>query len=218
MNNIQKNIESILKHINRQNVILLAVSKKQSPEAILNAYHAGITHFGENYLQEAIPKIIELKDSPFTWHFIGRIQSNKCKKIAELFNWVHTIDRLETAKKLNQANAALEKTQNICIQVNLFHEAQKSGINPDDIIPLIQEIKKLPQLKLRGLMTILPDSFTKEEQLKAYQQLHDLKNKLNQNLQLSMDTLSMGMSNDYVEAIAAGSTIIRLGQAIFGPR
>ena len=216
MPDIKTNILHIQQHIHRQDITVLAVSKAQSIEKIREAYLAGIDNFGENYLQEAIDKIEKMQNCH--WHYIGHIQSNKCKKISQYFSWVHTVDRIEIAKLLDKANQSFQKKQNICIQINLFNEPQKSGITPDHVKQLITEILQLPHLHLRGLMTILPDHFTAPEQLQAYQQLAALLAKLNQTLHLNMDTLSMGMSGDYLQAIAAGSTMIRLGQAIFGER
>jgi pyridoxal phosphate enzyme (YggS family) len=215
-NHILENIQSIRQH--SQNVKILAVSKTKPTDAILAAHQAGIFDFGENYVQEAIPKIEELKHYPLIWHYIGRLQANKCKKIAQNFDWVQTIDNFALAEKLNKANLDLAKTQHICIQVNLFGEEQKAGISPQATQNLVEAVLKLPQLKLQGLMTILPEHLSCEEQYQAYQNLKKLLIHLNHTLHLNLSTLSMGMSQDYREAIKAGSTMIRLGQAIFGPR
>ena len=215
---IAERIQNLLTSIDRQKITLLAVSKAQNPQNIVQAFQAGIINFGENYLQEAIPKIESLKNYPLVWHFIGHIQTNKCKKISENFSWVHTLDRVETAQKLNSACSLYHKNLNVCIQVNLFSEPQKSGIDTQNLDMLIQKFQDFPHLKLRGLMTILPEALNAEQQYKAYLELAQLKTELNLKYHINMDTLSMGMSNDYLTAIKAGSTIIRLGQAIFGPR
>lgn len=215
---IAERIHSLITSIDRQKITLLAVSKTQNPQNIVQAFQAGIIDFGENYLQEAIPKIESLKNYPIVWHYIGHIQTNKCKKISEYFSWVHTLDRVETAQKLNSACALYHKNLNVCIQVNLFSEPQKSGIDTQNLDMLIQKFQDFPHLKLRGLMTILPEALNAEQQYKAYLELAQLKTELNLKYHINMDTLSMGMSNDYLTAIKAGSTIIRLGQAIFGPR
>jgi pyridoxal phosphate enzyme (YggS family) len=215
---IAENIKQLCQQVNRQNVLILAVSKTQSIEQILEAYHAGIQDFGENYLQEAQPKIQKLQDYPITWHYIGHIQSNKCKKIAHLFDWVHTLDRFDIARQLNSFCQNTQKTLNICIQVNLFDEPQKSGVSCSNLNELVQTIQNFSHLRLRGLMTILPASLTSHEEFEAFKKLAELKQQINQIHHISMDTLSMGMSGDYLYAIQAGSTIIRLGQAIFGAR
>lgn len=215
---ISQNIQQLYQQIDRQNILILAVSKTQNTEQILEAYNAGLHDFGENYLQEAINKILKLQEYRLTWHYIGHLQGNKCKKIAYFFDWVHTINRCDIAKKLNSACNEYQKFLNICLQVNLFDEPQKSGISCSKLDKLIQTIQTLPHLKLKGLMTILPISFNPQEQLQAFQRLADLKEQFNQKYKLTMDTLSMGMSGDYIQAIQAGSTIIRLGQAIFGAR
>lgn len=216
MQKISEKIQKLIQDC--ANCKIMAVSKTQTTAAILAAHQAGIVDFGENYVQEAMPKIIELKPYALTWHYIGRMQTNKCKKIAQYFTWVHTIDNLEVAQKLEEANARLQQQQKVCIQVNLFAEPQKAGIAPPDLGNLVKAITKLKHLKLKGLMTILPDHLSASEQHQAYLRLADLMHEVNQYCTPALDTLSMGMSDDYPQAIAAGATIIRLGQAIFGPR
>jgi pyridoxal phosphate enzyme (YggS family) len=218
MHNIQQNIQHIEQQVNRQDVLILAVSKTQTPKHIHQAFEAGVHDFGENYLQEAIEKINALQDLNCTWHYIGSIQTKKCKKISKYFQWVHTIDRMEVAKLLDEANITHQKTLNICIQISLFNEPQKGGSSGNAAATLLQQIKSLQTLHIRGLMTILPEGLTPNQQFLAYSQLAELKEALNHQLGLNMDTLSMGMSGDYKEAIKAGSTIIRLGTAIFGER
>lgn len=218
MDEISNNIIRIQNQINRQDVTILAVSKTQTIEKIQLAYHAGIRDFAENYLQEALEKIPQLEQLHCNWHFIGHIQSKKIKNICQIFDWVHTIDRRKIVNLFAKTCENLEKNLNICIQVSLFDEAQKSGISIADIDELVLEILQFPRLHLRGLMTILPQDLIVEEQFSAYQSLAQLKAKLNKKYHLSMDILSMGMSSDYEQAIKAGGNMIRIGQAIFGAR
>lgn len=199
-------------------VLLLAVSKQQSIEAIRELFQLGITHFGESYFQEAQPKINALKDTPVCWHFIGPIQSNKTKGIASLFQWVHSISRLKIAHCLNEYRPSTLDPLNICLQVNLVDEKTKSGIAPEHVAELAMAVSQLPNLKLRGLMTIPPPQKEIQAQYELFNRLHQLMHSLNQELNLNMDTLSMGMSHDIVPAIKAGATIIRVGQALFGER
>ena len=198
-------------------VLLLAVSKKQSPDAIKLAYQAGQTHFGENYVQEGLSKIEALEDLPITWHLIGALQSNKTAEVAEHFAWVHSVDRLKIAQRLSTQRPKNLPPLNICIQVNIDDQKSKSGCQVAELPALIEAILSLPQLKLRGLM-IIPQ----EGNHQAFSQLVDLRNMLLMTIpQLSpqvFDTLSMGMSDDLEAAIAAGSTLVRVGTAIFGKR
>lgn len=199
-------------------VLLLAVSKQQSAESIEAAYHAGIHDFGENYYQEAIAKIQQLQHLPIHWHFIGPIQSNKTKGIARHFEWVHGIDRAKIALLLNEHRPENLPPQNVCIQVNLLNEPSKSGALPDEVTELATAIEALPRLKLRGLMLIPPPMSDAATQQGIFLQLKQLLDNTNRHLQLPMDTLSMGMSDDWPQAVAAGSTIIRIGRTIFGAR
>lgn len=199
-------------------VLLLAVSKEQSTDSIKEAYQQGIGHFGENYFQEAQEKILALINLPICWHFIGPIQSNKTKGIAKHFSWVHSIDRNKTANLLNQFRTELLPPLNVCLQINLVGEATKSGIAPEYANDLALEVSQLPNLKLRGLMTIPPPQNDERAQYHLFLKLNQLMQSINQTLNLKMDTLSMGMSDDLVPAIKAGSTIIRVGRAIFGER
>ena len=213
MPDAQRILEQIPQHVK-----LLAVSKGQDAQTIKMAFQQGIHQFGENYLQEAITKIEALSHQPCIWHYIGHIQTNKCKKIAHYFDWVQTIDRIETAKKLNQACEAQNKILQVCIQINLHDEMQKSGISPIDAQGLIAEILNLHHLNLRGLMLIPPMDLTQHELAQAYEQMCQLLKVWNQTFNLHMDTLSMGMSGDFQQAIAHGSTMVRIGQALFGAR
>jgi PLP dependent protein len=201
-----------------QHITLLAVSKGQDVQTIETVFKQGIRHFGENYLQEAISKIEAFPHQPCEWHYIGQIQTNKCKKIAQYFDWVQTIDRVETAKKLNQACEAQDKTIQICIQINLHDEQQKGGISPVEAPQLIEELQKMDHLNLRGLMLIPPLNLNDDELTQAYEQMCQLQKEWNHHFHLHMDTLSMGMSRDYQLAIAHGSTMVRIGQALFGAR
>ncbi|WP_339732654.1 YggS family pyridoxal phosphate-dependent enzyme [uncultured Pseudomonas sp.] len=193
---------------------LLAVSKTKPATAIRQAFAAGALDFGENYLQEALEKQAELIDLPLTWHFIGPIQSNKTKPIAEHFAWVHSVDRLKIAQRLSDQRPAHLPPLNICLQVNVSGEASKSGCNPDELQALAQAVTQLPNLRLRGLMTIPEPTDDPSEQRAAFARLRELM----QGLNLDLDTLSMGMSHDLEAAIAEGATWVRIGTALFGAR
>ncbi|WP_160012880.1 YggS family pyridoxal phosphate-dependent enzyme [Pseudomonas sp. 8BK] len=193
---------------------LLAVSKTKPAAAIRQAFAAGTRNFGENYLQEALEKQAELSDLPLTWHFIGPIQSNKTKPIAEHFAWVHSVDRLKIAQRLSDQRPAHLPPLNICLQVNVSGEASKSGCNPDELPALAQAVTQLPNLRLRGLMTIPEPTDDPSEQRAAFARLRELQ----QDLNLDLDTLSMGMSHDLEAAIAEGATWVRIGTALFGAR
>jgi pyridoxal phosphate enzyme (YggS family) len=170
--------------------------------------------FGENYLQEALGKQAELTDLPLSWHFIGPIQSNKTRAIAENFAWVHSVDRLKIAQRLSEQRPADLPPLNICIQVNVSGEASKSGCTPADLPALAAAISALPRLKLRGLMAIPEPTEDRAEQDAAFATVRDLQASLN----LGLDTLSMGMSHDLESAIAQGATWVRIGTALFGAR
>ncbi|AXI63986.1 YggS family pyridoxal phosphate-dependent enzyme [Pseudomonas kribbensis] len=195
-------------------VQLLAVSKTKPAEALREAYAAGLRDFGENYLQEALGKQLELADLPLIWHFIGPIQSNKTRSIAEHFAWVHSVDRLKIAQRLSEQRPADLPPLNICIQVNVSGEASKSGCTPADLPALAQAIGALPRLKLRGLMAIPEPTEDRAEQDAAFAAVR----KLQAGLDLPLDTLSMGMSHDLESAIAQGATWVRIGTALFGAR
>ena len=193
---------------------LLAVSKTKPAAALREAYAAGVRDFGENYLQEARAKQVELADLPLSWHFIGPIQSNKTREIAEHFSWVHSVDRLKIAQRLSEQRPADLEPLNICIQVNVSGEASKSGCTPQDLLALAAAINALPRLKLRGLMAIPEPTENRAEQDAAFATVRDLQQSLN----LGLDTLSMGMSHDLESAIAQGATWVRIGTALFGAR
>jgi PLP dependent protein len=193
---------------------LLAVSKTKPAAAIRQAFAAGVRDFGENYLQEALEKQLELGDLPLIWHFIGPIQSNKTKAIAEHFAWVHSVDRLKIAQRLSDQRPAHLPALNICLQVNVSGEASKSGCDPDELSALAQAVTQLPNLRLRGLMTIPEPTDDMACQHAAFARLRELQDGLG----LGLDTLSMGMSHDLEAAIAEGATWVRIGTALFGAR
>ena len=193
---------------------LLAVSKTKPAEAIREAHAAGLRDFGENYLQEALEKQAALSDLPLIWHFIGPIQSNKTRPIAEHFDWVHSVDRLKIAQRLSDQRPAHLAPLNICLQVNVSGEDSKSGCSPEELPELAQAIATLPNLKLRGLMAIPEPTDDIAAQHAAFARLRQLRDDLG----LQLDTLSMGMSHDLEAAIAEGATWVRIGTALFGAR
>jgi pyridoxal phosphate enzyme (YggS family) len=198
-------------------VTLLAVSKTFGPEAVREAHAAGQSAFGENYIQEGVEKIALLADLPLEWHCIGPIQSNKTRLVAENFHWVHSVDRLKIAERLSQQRPAHLPPLQVCIQVNIDGGANKSGVLPQEAEALAREVAKLPALKLRGLMTIpepAPDFIAARAVHMRARELFDSMNAAG----LGLDTLSMGMTGDLEAAIAAGSTMVRIGTAIFGGR
>ncbi|RLQ20929.1 YggS family pyridoxal phosphate-dependent enzyme [Seongchinamella sediminis] len=200
-----------------RDVVLLAVSKTR-PAADIRAAHAcGLDQFGESYLQEALAKIDELADLPLTWHFIGPIQSNKTRPIAEHFQWVHSVDREKIARRLSEQRPAELPPLQVCLQVNISGEASKSGASEEALPGLAALVDELPRLQLRGLMAIPAASDDETEQRRAFARLRQLFEALQQH-HPQLDTLSMGMSGDWQAAIAEGSTMIRIGTAIFGPR
>jgi PLP dependent protein len=219
-------VEQAARDANRDpgDILLLAVSKTRNAEDIRCAISAGLINFGENYVQEALEKIAllsqELDREQLCWHFIGPLQSNKTRVVAENFNWVHSVDRLKIAQRLSEQRPAQLGPLNICLQVNIDNEASKSGFSSDETLSAALEIIKLPNLHLRGLMAIPQSQPTVEQQSIAFQALHNLRDQINRSLDNSkkLDTLSMGMSNDLEAAILQGSTIVRVGTDIFGKR
>jgi pyridoxal phosphate enzyme (YggS family) len=197
-------------------VHLLAVSKTWGPDAVRQAYAAGLTAFGENYIQEAVDKITALRDLPLQWHCIGPIQSNKTRLVAEHFDWVHSIDRLKIAQRLSEQRPAHLPPLQVCIQVNVDGGETKSGVSPQDLPVLAQAVAVLPRLQLRGLMTI-PEPASEAQMHAVHAQAKALFDILRQQ-GLLLDTLSMGMSADMAAAITEGSTMVRVGTAIFGVR
>jgi len=222
MSLIKKNIHNIADELKQNNsqtnreIRLVAVSKGQGQEKILEALNAGHNIFGENYVQEAIDKQKSLTDYKIEWHFIGPIQSNKCKLIAENFQWVQTVDRIKVADKLNMFSTD-QTPLNICIQINISNEDTKSGVKIDEIEALANHISTLGKLKLRGLMAIPSNTSEDKILMNEYTQLkiiyEDLKFKYS-----TIDTLSIGMSNDYLLAVENGSNLVRIGSKIFGSR
>jgi pyridoxal phosphate enzyme (YggS family) len=198
-------------------VTLLAVSKQQSAAALRSLRTTGQQDFGESYLQEALSKIVALQDLHLTWHYIGQIQSNKTRQIAEHFQWVHTVDRAKIAERLHEQRPSSSATLNVCIQVRLADEPGKGGADPDSLQPLAERIAQLPRLRLRGLMCIPPPRESFDEQYAYFQEAARLLRELKQK-GFVVDTLSMGMSGYLEAAIAAGATIVRVGSAIFGER
>ena len=224
MNQSQQSRQSVLDQIQQAcgrvqrdpaSVQLLAVSKTHPSQSLREMYQAGQRSFGENYLQEALTKIDELQDLEIEWHFIGHVQRNKTKHLAEKFDWVHGVDRLIIAERLSSQRMDSRKPLNICIQVNIDGQDSKDGCQPDEVAELVKQISQLPNIRLRGLMVIpapensvaFADAKTLFEQVKSlHAQPQD------------WDTLSMGMSGDLDAAIAAGSTMVRVGTALFGAR
>lgn len=200
-----------------EDVTLLAVSKTFPASTVREAYAAGQRVFGENYVQEALDKIEALCDLPLEWHFIGPIQSNKTRTIAENFAWVHSIDRLKIAERLSAQRPQDMPPLNVCLQVNVSNEDSKSGVAPGMLQELAQLVSGLPRLKLRGLMTIPAPAEGLAMQRRPFAQLRELLQQLNSQ-GMMLDTLSMGMSQDLEAAILEGATIVRVGSAIFGQR
>lgn len=234
MANIAYNIRTIRTQItnlaykhgrNPEDITLVGVSKTKSIEQIRKAYQAGIYHFGENYVQEAINKIHQIKEPGITWHFIGPIQSNKTRLIAQHFSWVHTIDRFKIAQRLSSQKDSNQSPLNVCIQINISQNPAKNGILPNErqtLTSLADSIIELPGLKLKGLMCIPDYAASYQKQLETFEAMLSLyksillKKQSNENAMI--DTLSMGMSQDLEAAIQAGSTMLRIGTNIFGPR
>jgi len=200
-----------------QSVTLLAVGKAQPLERLAAAAAAGVQDFGENYLEEARAKIAALQDRTLTWHFIGRLQSNKTRPIAEAFAWVHTLDRLKVAERLAAQRPFHAPPLNVCLQVNLAGETSKGGVAPQELPALAAAVAALPRLKLRGLMCLPPPEQERARQRYWFAQLRMHLERLN-GAGAALDTLSMGMSDDFEAAILEGATIVRLGTVLFGPR
>ena len=226
MQNMEKNLERVRARIieaattfkrDPDSILLLAVSKKKPASDIRRAYQLGQRDFGENYLQEAQQKMCELQDLDIHWHFIGAIQSNKTRAIAEAFDWAHCIDRAKIARRLSDQRPANLSPLQVCIQVNLDLEDSKAGVQLDAVPDLAAEIHQLPGIRLRGLMTIPAPRESMDEQRAAFARLATCLDALRQQ-GIDCDTLSMGMTQDMEAAIAEGSTLLRIGTAIFGER
>jgi pyridoxal phosphate enzyme (YggS family) len=223
MSPIAANLQAIRRRISEalqgdsREVTLVAVSKSQPAGSIREAFVAGCGHFGENYVQEAVAKMNALADLPITWHFIGRLQANKAREVAERFDWVHGVDRARLAAALAKGRPAARGGLDVCLQVNISGEASKGGVGADEVEPLAREIAAMPALRLRGLMGMA--SFTADRAVQRGQ-FAVLRRSL-ESLRdggLEVDTLSMGMSQDFESAIAEGATMVRIGTAIFGER
>ena len=200
-----------------QDVNLLAVSKKQPVEKILAAADAGQRDFGENFVQEGLEKIAKTRGRALIWHFIGHLQSNKTREVAENFDWVHTIDKLKTAQRLSDQRPPALSPLNLCLQVNVDGEASKSGVAPAALLELATAVDQLPNLSLRGLMCLPIARTDPAEQRKPFAELRKMAESLRAE-GIPVDTLSMGMSGDYQAAIMEGATIVRIGTALFGER
>ena len=218
LSRIQQQIEQISAEYQRENVRLLAVSKTKPMQAIEEAIRAGQCAFGENYVQEGVEKIAYFSgNKSLEWHFIGPLQSNKSRLVAEHFDWIQTVDRFKIAERLNDQRPEHLPPLNVLIQINISDESSKSGIQPEEIFSLAEKITQFPRLKLRGLMAIPKPESKPEQQKIALRKMKDLFNRLQQQFE-SVDTLSMGMSDDMASAIECGSTMVRIGTAIFGAR
>ena len=218
LSRIQQQIKQISAEYQRENVRLLAVSKTKPMQAIEEAIRAGQCAFGENYVQEGVEKIAYFSgNKSLEWHFIGPLQSNKSRLVAEHFDWIQTVDRFKIAERLNDQRPEHLRPLNVLIQINISDESSKSGIQPEEIFSLAEKITQFPRLKLRGLMAIPKPESKPEQQKIALRKMKDLFNRLQQQFE-SVDTLSMGMSDDMASAIECGSTMVRIGTAIFGER
>ena len=214
----QQQIEQISAEYQRENVRLLAVSKTKPVQAIEEAIRADQCAFGENYVQEGVEKIAYFSgNKSLEWHFIGPLQSNKSRLVAEHFDWIQTVDRFKIAERLNDQRPEHLPPLNVLIQINISDESSKSGIQPEEMFSLAEKISQFPRLKLRGLMAIPKPESEPEQQKIALRKMKDLFNRLQQQFE-SVDTLSMGMSDDMASAIECGSTMVRIGTAIFGER
>ncbi|APV49039.1 YggS family pyridoxal phosphate enzyme [Betaproteobacteria bacterium GR16-43] len=213
---VRRRISEALQGDSRE-VRLVAVSKTRSPDMISEALAAGCRDFGENYVQEAIPKIAAIGQAGACWHFIGPLQSNKARDVAQAFDWYQGLDRVKIAEALSKARPAGREPLQVCIQVNISGEATKSGVEANEVVPLAEAVAALPGLKLRGLMGIAAPSEDTARQRREFATLRVLYEGL-RDAGYSLDTLSMGMTDDLEAAIAEGSTMVRIGTAIFGSR
>ena len=226
MSKIQHNLQTIGTEItgdcqrfgrDASSVVLLAVSKRHAADAIREAYQCGQRAFGENYVQEMVEKAELLSELDIEWHFIGPLQSNKTKDVANTASWVHTVDRLKIARRLSEQRLDSLAPLNVCLQVNVNNEPNKSGVTFDELGELLESVSVLPNIVVRGLMAIPQSTKDTELQRKNFRLLADEQARLNES-GYQLDTLSMGMSGDMDAAIAEGATIVRIGTAIFGER
>jgi len=214
---IQHRIRSAARRAGRdvQDVQLLAVSKRQSVSAMRRVASYGQQSFGENYLQEAEPKIDELQDLALQWHYIGQIQSNKTRLVAQLFDWVHSLDRLKIAQRLNDQRPDSATELNVFVEVNVSEEDTKGGVRPNEVADFIDALAPYKRLRVRGLMALPAPQLSERDQRKSFQRLNTIMSDLRQP---QLNCLSMGTSSDFEAAINEGSTIVRIGTALFGPR
>jgi pyridoxal phosphate enzyme (YggS family) len=223
MSPIAANLQAVRRRISEalqgdsREVRLVAVSKAQPPEALRAAFDAGCRDFGESYVQEALPKMDALAGLSAAWHFIGRLQANKARGVAERFDWVHAVDRPRIAAALARARPPALPPLEVCIQVNISDEASKGGVAPGDALSLAREVRAMPGLRLRGLMGMARHTTRRAEQRAQFAVLARTRGEIAA-AGIPMDTLSMGMSDDFEAAIAEGATIVRVGTAIFGAR
>jgi PLP dependent protein len=223
MSPIAANLQAVRRRISEalqgdsRAVTVVAVCKSQPPEAIRAAHDAGCRDFGESYVQEAVPKIASLADLEATWHFIGHLQGNKAREVAGTFDWVHGVDRARIAQALAKARPADRAPLEVCIQVNISGEATKGGVQPGEAQSLAREIAALPRLRLRGLMGMAGAAADASEQRRQFALLRTTLEELRA-AGFALDTLSMGMSQDFEVALAEGATMVRIGTAIFGER
>ena len=217
---VKRRIEAACKRVNRspEEVILLAASKTRTPSEIVEAFEAGIRVFGENRVQEAMEKIVKLKDLPVEWHMIGHLQKNKAKHAVKLFDLIHSVDSESLALELDKRARSLGKVQRVLIEVKLSPEETKYGCLPEDVKPLVDQILKLDGLRLEGFMTIPPYSENPEDSRVYFSMLREIKTEIEELFSLKLPHLSMGMTNDFEIAIEEGATIVRIGTAIFGKR
>ena len=223
MSPIAANLQAVRRRIfealqgDTREVTLVGVTKSQPPSSIREAHAAGCRHFGESYVQEVTAKMAELGDLHATWHFIGRLQTNKARDVAERFDWVHAVDRAKLAAALSKARPASMPPLDVCIQVNISDEASKGGVAPEAALDLAREVREFPRLRLRGLMGMASATPRHEEQRAQFALLAHTRQAIGA-AGIALDTLSMGMSDDFEGAIAEGSTMVRVGTAIFGAR
>jgi pyridoxal phosphate enzyme (YggS family) len=217
--NAQSRIANACRAVARSvdSVTLLAVSKGQSSAAIDCAARAGVEHFGENFLQESLPKIESLGGLELCWHFIGRLQANKTRAVAENFAWVHAVDRLKIAERLSAQRPDHAPPLNLCLQLHVGGEQSKGGVEAADIAPLAAAVRALPRIRLRGIMSMPPAESAVDRQRQWFRETRQVFDYLNER-GMGLDTLSMGTSGDFEAAIAEGATLVRIGTAIFGPR
>lgn len=213
---IERKLQAIRNELKNaaQDVTLVCVTKGQPIENLHALLHAGEQHFGENRLQDALPKMEALNSDDIQWHFLGRIQRNKTRKIAEHFHWVDSVESVHMAKRLSDQRPPHLPLLNICLQINIDNDPNKAGISPDEALSLAPTVASLPNLKLRGLMTILQKSGSSVQSQQSFKKMRELFDAFNEQ-GLQLDTLSMGMSHDYPEALVSGATTVRIGRALF---